>query len=44
MHCYHSIVFRSMTSEAPINRISFNRYRGLLAEGLFASPTMILGC
>ncbi|MFS7985647.1 hypothetical protein Hanom_Chr11g01000981 [Helianthus anomalus] len=27
MYCSHSIVFRSTTSEASINRISFNRYR-----------------
>ncbi|MFS8003466.1 hypothetical protein Hanom_Chr13g01214321 [Helianthus anomalus] len=27
MYCSHSIVFRSTTTEASINRISFNRYR-----------------
>uniref|UniRef100_A0A251UIR7 Uncharacterized protein n=1 Tax=Helianthus annuus TaxID=4232 RepID=A0A251UIR7_HELAN len=27
MYCSHSIVFRSTTSKASINRISFNRYR-----------------
>ncbi|KAF5821941.1 hypothetical protein HanXRQr2_Chr01g0020711 [Helianthus annuus] len=27
MYCSHSIVFRSTTSEASINRISFNQYR-----------------